>query len=187
MPVRPGVSAGAPGGRWRAEAGHPGARRVLPLERAERRVGPEQVEEETGEVTEGARIGLWTAGRPGRPRASVADVPRPVGPQLVIPAAPVRVGEDLVGLPDLLEAFRGLAVTRVQVGMVFSREATVGLLDRVRIGLLPDSQDGVVVAVLQLGGSRRLSFAGKTALMHRQAVGFGTRADGRGRDRGPGR
>jgi hypothetical protein len=68
----------------------------------------------------------------------------PVG---VVGAAGLGVGEDLVGLGQLLEAFLGAVVLGVGVGVVGAGQAAVGLLD-VRIGgLAGQAQDLVVVAL----------------------------------------
>ena len=54
------------------------------------------------------------------------------------------VGENLVGLGDLLEPLLGLRV-RVDVGMQLPGQPTVGLLDLVGVGVSPDAEDAVVV------------------------------------------
>ena len=65
--------------------------------------------------------------------------PAPPGPPAaeragaaVVLLALVGVAEDVVGLPDLLEALLGLRVLRVAVGVVLARELAVGLLDLAR-------------------------------------------------------
>jgi hypothetical protein len=54
------------------------------------------------------------------------------------------VGENLVGLGDLLEPLLGLRI-RIDVGMQFPGQPTVGLLDLFGIGVSPDPEDAVVI------------------------------------------
>ena len=58
----------------------------------------------------------------------------------------VGVGEDGVGLAELLEAALGVLVPRVAVRMVLHRELAVGLLDLRVAGAARDAEDLVVVA-----------------------------------------
>ena len=74
---------------------------------------------------------------------------------MVVPAAAARIGEDLVGLADFLEALRRLPVARIQVGMVLAGESPIRLFDLLRVSLSRDSQDCVVVAVFQEACARR--------------------------------
>ena len=82
--------------------------------------------------------------RTRRPRLGVA---RPVRPERVVPLPLLRVGEDLVGLVDLLEALGGGLVTRVLVGVVLPGELPVRLLDGLGVGGLRDAEGLVVVLV----------------------------------------
>ena len=95
-----------------------------------------------------------TAGRSGEagegsaPGSAGPLVGRPVGAELVVGLALLRIGEDLVGLADLLEALLGGRVSLVDVRMVLAGKATVGLLDVGLRGALVDAEGGVVVAIL---------------------------------------
>src|SRR5699024_696783 len=65
--------------------------------------------------------------------------------KLVVALALFRVGQDLVGLVDLLEFFLGGLVAGVVVRVVFQRQLTVGLLDLLVRGCLGYPQDLVIV------------------------------------------
>ena len=67
--------------------------------------------------------------------------------ELVVAGPAVAIGEDLVGLGRLLEAFLGLGVAGLLVGMVFERQATVGALQVCLAGIAGDAEDFVVVAL----------------------------------------
>jgi hypothetical protein len=84
---------------------------------------------------------------PGEP--SRAEVRLDPGePELVVAAPLLGVGEDLVRLGDLLELLLGrFRVLLRDVGVVLSREATVGRLDLVRRSGLRYAQDFVVIAL----------------------------------------
>ena len=64
----------------------------------------------------------------------------------VVGAAPLGVGEDLVGLGRLLELLLGLGVVVVDVGVQFAGEAAEGLLDLGLAGVAADAEHLVVVA-----------------------------------------
>src|SRR5262249_55848538 len=81
------------------------------------------------------------------PAGSGLRIARPVWPEGVVALALRRVGEDLVGLVDLLEPVGGGLDARVLVGMVLARELPVSLLDRLGVGGLRDAEDLVVVLV----------------------------------------
>ncbi len=67
-------------------------------------------------------------------------------PRLVVPTAPLGVGEHLVGLAQLLELLFGrLGVVPVHVGMVLAREAAIRLLDLVRARALRYPEDLVEI------------------------------------------
>ncbi len=94
-----------------------------------------------------------SAGRPARPvkvigAAALLLVAIPVGAQVVVFLALFRVGQDLVGLVDLFEAFLGLLVVRVDVGVVFARQASIGALDLLVRRALVYAQDFVVISIL---------------------------------------
>ncbi len=69
-----------------------------------------------------------------------------LGPVLVVGAAPLGVGEDLVGLGRLLEARFGLGVVAGDVGVQFAGEAAEGFLDFGVRGVTGDAQNLVVIA-----------------------------------------
>ncbi len=62
------------------------------------------------------------------------------------------IGQDVVGLGDLLEPLLGLLVALVAVRVVLARELPVGLLDLLVGGVLADPQDLVVVGLVSHGG-----------------------------------
>ena len=64
----------------------------------------------------------------------------------VVGAAPLGVGEDLVGLGRLLELLLGLGVVVVDVGVQLAGEAAEGLLDLGLAGVPADAEHLVVVA-----------------------------------------
>jgi hypothetical protein len=79
----------------------------------------------------------------GRAEALVAAVAR--RPEHVVRLAPLRIGQDLVGLIDLLEALVGAGLA-VDVRMRLLGELPEGALDlRVR-GVPPDAEDRVEIA-----------------------------------------
>src|SRR5664280_729846 len=96
---------------------------------------------EPGEGTAGAeRVSAGPRSCPG--------IVLPVGAQLVV-LRPLRgVGEDLVGLVDLLEAALGVAVPGVPVRVVLPGQLPVRLLDLRGRGGLGDAQGLVIVLVL---------------------------------------
>src|SRR6185369_13350610 len=57
----------------------------------------------------------------------------------------VGIGENGVGLADLLEALLGVAVPRVPVGMVLAGEGAVRLLQHGVVGIASDAEEPVVV------------------------------------------
>ena len=105
-------------------------------------------------VTTGAarvgRVGAAAEGRaPRLPLLLRLLVHAPVGAQLVVLPALLRIAEDLVRLVDLLELrFRRL-VARVHVGMVLARQLAVRLLDLLFRRRLGDAERGVVVLEVQ--------------------------------------
>jgi hypothetical protein len=118
-----GGVAATPGPAARAAGGAPGPgaeERVHDV--AEREPGPEP------------------AGRPGRARVGPGER---VGAH-VVHLALLRVGEDLVGLGDLLEPLLGLRI-RVDVGVQFAGEPPVRPLDLLRRRVTPDPEDGVIL------------------------------------------
>ena len=64
----------------------------------------------------------------------------------VVGAAPLGVGEDLVGLGRRLELLLGLGVVVVDVGVQLAGEAAEGRLDLGLGGVAADAEDLVVVA-----------------------------------------
>ena len=82
-------------------------------------------------------------GAAARVEAAGAQALVPVG---VVGAAPLGVGEDLVGLGRGLELLLGLGVVVVDVRVQFAREAAEGLLDLGLAGVPADAEHLVVVA-----------------------------------------
>lgn len=77
--------------------------------------------------------------------AREAGTPGGHGAQAVVLLPLPRVGQDRVGLADLLEACLGRRVTRVLVRMVGARELAVRLLDGGLVGVLRHPEDRVEV------------------------------------------
>jgi len=67
--------------------------------------------------------------------------------ELVVAFSFLGVGEDLVGLAELLEAAFGVGVAGVEVGVVLPCKATVGGSDVVVAGAAFDAEDLVIVAL----------------------------------------
>ena len=65
--------------------------------------------------------------------------------EAVVEAALVAIGKDRVGLGGFLEAFLGLAIVRVAIGMVLQRELAIRALDLLIGRFALDAQDFVVV------------------------------------------
>ena len=85
-----------------------------------------------------------------RPAAVVALLPRllvhaPVGAELVVLLALLRIAEDLVRLVDLLELRLGRLVAGVHVGMMLAGELAVRLLDLFLRRALGDAERLVIV------------------------------------------
>src|SRR3954469_14831744 len=68
------------------------------------------------------------------------------GAARVVLAPLLRVGQNVIGLLDLLEALLGSSVPGVAIGMVLADELAVGLLDVLCRGLAVDAEDLVEVA-----------------------------------------
>ncbi len=66
---------------------------------------------------------------------------------LVVRGALVRIGEDLVGFLGLLELLLGLLIARIAIGVIFHRQAPVGLFDLSFGRGLRNIQDLVIVAL----------------------------------------
>ncbi len=84
----------------------------------------------------------------------VGSNPAPPGPavhagvsEAIVDAALVAVGQNRVGLGRLLEAFFGLVIVRIAIGMVLQRELAVRALDLLVRRLTLDAEDFVVVAL----------------------------------------
>ena len=106
------------------------------------RAGAEQVGEDVPDPAEAAESGC---ARPERARVEAAEDPA----TRVVLLALLGVGQDRVGLLDLLEPLLGALVALVAVGVVLARELAVGLLDLVLGGLLVDAED--LVGILDGG------------------------------------
>ena len=100
---------------------------------------PEDAAEQVGEVdavlVEGARV--EPAAGCGTAHAGLA--------QEVVLLALLRIGEDLVGLRDLLEALLGSRIVRVLVGVRLAHELAIGLLDLVGARVAGDAERLVMV------------------------------------------
>ena len=103
---------------------------------------PEEAIEDVGEV----EAPLEGAAAPGA-AAEVGVYPRVA--ELVVPGPLLLVGEDLVGLVDLLELLLGLLVPGVQVRVVLLRQLPVCFFDLVLRGALLYAQHLVIIAFLR--------------------------------------
>ena len=89
----------------------------------------------------------------------------PVLSQLVIFGPLLRVGEDLVGFVDLFEAFLGLGIIRVHVGVMLPGQPAKCLLDLFDRGILVHAEDLVIVLVFhQLAPLASRSFGDRDAM-----------------------
>src|SRR6478609_2823096 len=161
--VRPGLHIGSLA--WSAG----GAERVVPAVGRPTRVGATGLPEEVGEqvlhvgvvrravarrvagagVTAAEHAGedvLEAAGRPAAPGGEPGAAARH-GAELVVLLALLGVGEDGVRLADLLELGLGGRVPGVLVRVQLPGQLAVGLLDRRRVGVGGDAEDGVEVLV----------------------------------------
>ena len=50
-------------------------------------------------------------------------------PEAIVLRAPLRIGENLVGLVEFLEAFLGVFVAGIAIGMRLDGEAAIGFLE----------------------------------------------------------
>ena len=129
--------------------------RLLPEDGLEDRAEVERavaLDVDRGEVAEVERLAARRAAR-------LAPAPHLLGPplveagaervraELVVERSALRVGEDLEGGRDLLEALLGRLVPRVDVGVVLAGLLPVGLLDLLRGRGPGDAEDLVEVAV----------------------------------------
>src|SRR5262245_1316103 len=87
---------------------------------------------------------IW---RPSRRRREIGPG-LPVGAELIVAFAFFRIGEDFVGLTDLLELFFRRFVVGINVRMVFAREFAIRLLNLVRGRCARDAQSLVIVVKL---------------------------------------
>src|SRR5262249_17794143 len=78
--------------------------------------------------------------------------------ELVVSSTLLCVGENGIGLRDLLEALLGSLVSGIHVGMVLARELAIRLGDRVLAGVSRDAEDlvGILAAVAPAGARRHV-------------------------------
>jgi hypothetical protein len=110
-----------------------------PAERAAERLAEERLEDVVDRAE--ASAGVEAAGA------------QALGPVLVVGAAPVGVGEDLVGLGRFLEAGFRLGVVAGDVGVEFAGEAAEGFLDLGLGRVAGDAEDFLVIAWHKRGSS----------------------------------
>ena len=121
-------------------AGHAEARRAA--------LAAEEPLEEVAELLLAALPAIRACRLPARRRREVRSR-RPARAQLVVARALLGVGQDGVGLVQLLEASVGRLVRGVDVRVVLAGEPPVGLLDLVRAGVAGNPEHLVVVPGLQ--------------------------------------
>ena len=69
-------------------------------------------------------------------------------PEAVILRAPFRIGENLVGLVEFLEALLGIFVAGIAIGMKLNRETAVSFLQLDFAGATIDAENFVIVSLL---------------------------------------
>src|SRR4029453_2725888 len=110
---------------------------------------PEQVAQPAGPATGDAAEEVGDVERHAAVRSAPRAAPEGAGSEerasLVVLAALLRIGEDVVGLGDLLELRLGFVVAGVLVRVEVTRQRAVGLLDLLRLGVLGDAKHRVVV------------------------------------------
>src|SRR5690606_11673327 len=133
-----------------------GAEQVLEIDAARAAGGEAHVlgaaatAEHLGEdVLEAATGAAGTAGGEARAAAHRAD--------RVVLLALLGVGEDRVGLADVLELLLRRFVTRLGVRVPLARELAVGLLQRLLVDVLGDAEDRVEVLVHPVLADQRSS------------------------------
>src|SRR6266480_4048545 len=80
----------------------------------------------------------------------------PVGAELVVPLAFIRVTENFVCFLDFFELLFRLLVVRIQIGMIFAGKLPVRLLDFVFLGRPRNTKDFVIIAKLHGHGTSLL-------------------------------
>src|SRR2546428_12357202 len=76
----------------------------------------------------------------------------PVRPELIVAFTLLRIGEDVIGLPDILKfLFRGCVVT-VDVGMILTRQLAIGFFYVARSRGARHTEDFVVILELDSHG-----------------------------------
>jgi hypothetical protein len=103
--------------------------------RAERIAAAEERVEDVRERAEATEPGL----EPARPEPLVAVA--------VVHGAPLRVGQDLVGLGGLLELLLGLRIVLVHVRVQLASELAEGLLDLLLVGVPGHAKDVVWITL----------------------------------------
>ncbi len=96
---------------------------------------------------------------PFRPGAAGTGAEQPAG--LVVLRPSLGVGEDVVGLGDVLEAVLGCGVVRVLVRVQLAGQLPVRLLDGRAVGVLGDAQGRVVVLLDEVPGAAHHCSAGE--------------------------
>jgi hypothetical protein len=67
--------------------------------------------------------------------------------ELIILLPEFRVAEDVIGLRDLLEPAFSLLIPWIQIGMVLTRQSTIGLLELLVGGGALDPQDLIIITL----------------------------------------
>jgi hypothetical protein len=85
--------------------------------------------------------------RPVKPAAATCSRLEGTMAELIVFLPEFGVAEDVIGLRDLLETALILFIPRVQVGMMFSCQSAVSLLDLLIRGRALDPQNFVIIAL----------------------------------------
>ena len=89
---------------------------------------------------------------------------------LIVELALLGIGEDLVGLGQLLEALLGRVVAGVAVGMALHRQPTVSLLDFGAFAAALEAQNLVIIALFDLHTGRRIKLISVVACVKAPAA-----------------
>jgi hypothetical protein len=84
--------------------------------------------------------------RPVKPAAGTRSRLEGTMAELIVFLPEFGVAEDVISLRDLFETALSLLIPRIEIGMMFSRQSTISLLDLLIGGRALDPQDFVIIA-----------------------------------------